>query len=139
MSKFSKIVIFLLTILLSICTFSLATDINMNITEQSNTSNGGNVSIYSNNINSNNYNNTVNQNITSNDTNSSNRVTNSSNLDRNLSTSTETETSQTQVRNISKNDSDDALGFSNILNILLIVVGVVLILLSIAILIRLNS
>lgn len=137
MSKISKIVIFLLIIILSVCTFSLATDINMNITEQSNTSNGSNVSSYSNNINSNNYNNTINYNITSNDSNSSNRVTDSSNLNRNLST--QTEASQTQVSSISKTDANDGLGLSNVLNILLIVVGVVLILLSIAILIRLNS
>lgn len=137
MSKISKIVIFLLIILLSVCTFSLATDINMNITEQSNTSNSSNVSTYSNNVNSNNYNNTVNYNITSNDSNSSNRVTDSSNSNRNLSL--ETEASQTQVSNISKSDVDDGLSLSNVLNILLIVVGVVLILLSIAILIRLNS
>lgn len=137
MSKISKIVIFLLIILLSVCTFSLATDIDMNITEQSNTSNGSNISSYSNNINSNNYNNTVNYNVTSNDSNSSNRVTDSSNLNRNLST--QTEASQTQVSSISKTDANDGLGLSNVLNILLIVVGVVLILLSIAILIRLNS
>lgn len=137
MSKISKITIFLLIILLCVSTFSLATDIDMNITEQSNTSNTSNVSIYSNNINSNNYNNTVNYNMTSNDTNSSNRVTDSSNSNRDLNP--ETEASQTQVSNISKSDVNDGLGLSNILNILLIVVGVVLILLSIAILIRLNS
>ena len=137
MSKISKIVIFLLIILLSVCTFSLATDINMNITQQSNTSNGCNVSSYSNNINSNNYNNIVSYNMNSNDSNSSNRVTDSSNSNRNLST--QTEASQTQVSSISKTDANDGLGLSNVLNILLIVVGVVLILLSIAILIRLNS
>lgn len=137
MSKISKIVIFLLIIILSVCTFSLATDINMNITQQSNTSNGSNVSSYSNNINSNNYNNIVSYNMNSNDSNSSNRVTDSSNSNRNLST--QTEASQTQVSSISKTDANDGLGLSNVLNILLIVVGVVLILLSIAILIRLNS
>lgn len=137
MSKISKIFIFLLIIILSVCTFSLATDINMNITQQSNTSNGSNVSSYSNNINSNNYNNIVSYNMNSNDSNSSNRVTDSSNSNRNLST--QTEASQTQVSSISKTDANDGLGLSNVLNILLIVVGVVLILLSIAILIRLNS
>lgn len=139
MSKFSKIVIFLLIILLSICTFSLATDINMNITEQSNTSNGSNVSTYSNNINSNNYNNIVSYNMNSNDSNSSNRVTDSSNSNINSNTQIGIEASQTQVSSISKTDANDGLGLSNVLNILLIVVGVVLILLSIAILIRLNS
>ena len=64
MSKISKIVIFLLIILLSVCTFSLATDINMNIIEESNTSNG-NISTYSNTTNSNNYNNFVSSNVIS--------------------------------------------------------------------------
>lgn len=138
MSKISKIVIFLLIILLSVCTFSLATDINMNITEQSNTYNGSNISTYSNNVNLNS-NNTVFSNVTSNDSNSSNRITDTSNSTKNSNTQTELEASQTQVSNISKNDIDDGLGLTNILNILLIVVGVVLILLSIAILIRLNG
>ena len=57
--------------------------------------------------------------------------------DEEYDSSTSTTTSSTTISNVSSNS--DTLGLTEILNILLIVVGVVLILLAIAILIRMNS
>ena len=120
MSKIFKITLILFVILSSIYSFSLATDIDMNITADDNDT--------TENLTTNTITNTVNNNrIENEEAEDSSNVTNT---DNGFTTITSVDKSSTQ---------DDGLGLSNILNILLIVVGVVLILLAIAILIRLHS
>ncbi len=110
MSKIFKITLVLFIILFSICSFSLATDIDLNITDD-------NISSTENTI-------------TNSFTNTNRESTFSNNNSQSTTISSVKDTSTT---------SSDGLGLTNILNILLIVVGVVLILLSIAILIRLHG
>lgn len=114
MTKMSKILsIFLLCLLFS--SFVFASDIDMNLP-----SNTGNSNQSANTLEDDN--DTTNVEATNN-TNKSNVLTN---------TPSTTISSGSSI-------SDEALGLTNILNILLIVVGVVLILLGIAILIRMHS
>lgn len=116
MLKNLKILFSLLLILFLLSSISLATDIDMNLQP--------NNSITSSN-------NTLNEEIEN-----ANEITNNEIFENNTNdalynpSTTVTSTSSVQ---------DDALSTSNILNILLIVVGVVLILLGIAILIRMHS
>ena len=122
MSKTLKITLVLFIILSSICTFSLATDIDMNISvdDSDNTISVANNTVSNSTTNTINKNNTVKTNSIS-------------------SQEADTLSQSTTVSSVNKTATDDGLGISNILNILLIVVGVVLILLAIAILIRLHS
>ena len=122
MSKTLKITLVLFIILCSICSFSLATDIDMNISAD----NSDSVTSMSNNAASNTTTNTINKNNT---------------IKTNSVSSQEVDTlsEQTTVSSVKQSSTDDGLGLSNILNILLIVVGVVLILLAIAILIRIHG
>ena len=118
MSKIFKITLILFIILSSICSFSLATDIDMNITSDDNDTT---------------------ENTTTNTTNTvnNNRIENEE--DEINDAITDTDNEFTTITSVDKSSTDDGLGLSNILNILLIVVGVVLILLAIAILIRLHG
>ena len=122
MSKTLKITLVLFIILCSICSFSLATDIDMNISAD----NSDNVISVTNNTALNTTTNTINKNNT---------------VKTNSISGQEADTlsQSTTVSSVNQSSTDDGLGLSNILNILLIVVGVVLILLAIAILIRLHS
>ena len=119
MSKILKITLILFIILSSICSFSLATDIDMNITADDIDT--------TENITSNTTTNTVNNNRIENEEDEINDAI------------TDTDNEFTTITSVDKSSTDDGLGLSNILNILLIVVGVVLILLAIAILIRLHG
>ena len=114
MKKSIKILLVMLASVLFVASCN-ATDINMNLQSNSN-------SVASN------VENTTNQNTTE------NSVTASSNSSNSVLESTQS----TKVSSVSS-VKNDALGLTNILNILLIVVGVVLILLGIAILIRMHS
>lgn len=105
MLKLQKILSILFIILLFFTTLSFATDINMNLEDES---------------------------ILENEE-SFNDVTSDT-----AQNTTTTNIPSTIVSN-SNSANDDSLGLTNILNILLIVVGVVLILLGIAILIRMHS
>lgn len=122
MSKTLKITLVLFIILCSIWSFSLATDIDMNISAD----NSDNVISVTNNTALNTTTNTINKNNT---------------VKTNSISGQEADTlsQSTTVSSVNQSSTDDGLGLSNILNILLIVVGVVLILLAIAILIRLHS
>lgn len=115
MSKTLKIALVLFIILVSICSFSLATDIDMNITADDN--------------------NTT-ENIT---TNTVNNNTIEDEEDEINNAITDTDNEYTTISSVKETSTDEGLSLSNVLNILLIVVGVVLILLAIAILIRLYS
>lgn len=114
MTKISKILSILLICLL-FTSFVQATDIDMNL--QSNPRNNDE---------------TINTNMLEDEDATNTRT---SNANRN---SVLTDTPSTTITSGSS-VSDEALGLTNILNILLIVVGVVLILLGIAILIRMHS
>lgn len=114
MTKKIKIVFLILFILLFISSFSYATDINMNTTindsivsRENTMTSGGNIST-----------NTLRSNFSA-------------------ASTPEISDAATTISSVNQNSSDDGLGLTNILNILLIVVGVVIILLAIAILIRL--
>ena len=76
-------------------------------------------------------------NITSNTNSSNNTNTNSSNTTNTTSTNEALNTAT--VTSVTDNDSSDGLQLSDILNILLIVIGTLLILLAIAIIIRLKG
>lgn len=123
MSKLLKITLILFVVLFSISSFSLATNIDMNISDD----NSDNAIIRTNNT----VFNTTTNTISKNDNIKSNSI---SNQEANLLNDSTTISSVTQ-----SSAEYDSLGLSNILNILLIVVGVVLILLAIAILIRLHN
>lgn len=113
MKTLIKVVAILSISLLCMVTLSFATDINMNL-PSSNTQ--------------------VEENTLSNE--STNETTGANEMSTNRPNSTLTTTPSTTV---SSTSHEETLSFSNILNIILIVVGVVLILLGIAILIRINS
>lgn len=117
MKKSIKILSILFVTLLFVVSFSYATDINMNL-QSVNDSQTLNTSY------NNSYSNNASQNTTSGQTSNNSTVLSS--------------TSSTTVSTSSSN-SDEGLSFTNILNILLIVVGIVLILLGVAILIRMKS
>jgi len=121
MSKILKITLILFIILSSIYSFSLATDIDMNITSSDNNT----------------------TNTTTNNVENDNANTSNNNITTNTVYEDEEDTiadnEYTTISSVNKASTDDGLGMSNILNILLIVVGVVLILLAIAILIRLHG
>jgi len=108
MSKTLKITLILFVIICSICNFSFATDIDMNIADDDSDF------------------------IT-------NETTNFRNNDTTSDETTDTNNGYTTISSVNKTSNDDGLGLGNILNILLIVVGVVLILFAIAILIRLHG
>lgn len=108
MSKFLKIPIILFVFLLFICSFSYATDINMNLAAPETDSEDLNVTT----------NEVDNQNLIS---------TPNDPLSGSMS--------PTDVSSI----TEENMSFSNILNILIITVGVIIILLAIAILIRLKG
>ena len=126
MSKTLKITLVLFIILSSICSFSLATDIDMNITSNDN--------VATENV-------TTNTNTSTRTNTLNNNTTNVINEDEDAiyeEELTATNSEYTTISSVNKSSVDDGLSLSNILNILLIVVGVVLILLAIAILIRLH-
>lgn len=86
--------------------------------------------------------NTSNTNISNNNiTNNSNTNTSNNNIDNNNSmmTNTTSTSGSTQSATVTNSIPESDLGLSNILNIFLIVIGILLILLSIAILIRLKK
>ena len=122
MKKSIKILAILFAIILLTLNISLATDIDMNlepeqddITTLSNETTQGNL---------------VEE--------TTNELTNNEYVDNEGQDSTLTTTPSTTISTLSS-VPDEALSLTNILNILLIVVGVVLILLGIAILIRMHS
>ncbi len=119
MTKIVKVLLIILMFGLFVVSFSYATDINMNLQASSVTSTENNISA---NTVSNSYSNQL--------------ITNSQNSVDYSSTITDTESTRVTTASSTQNET---LGFTNILNILLIVVGVVLILLGIAILIRMHS
>ena len=104
-----KVFAILFVILLCMVTFSFATDINMNLSSD---------------------NSQVEENTLSNE--SANEMSTNTPTPNSTLTTTPSTTVSSAVK-------EETLSFSNILNIILIVVGVVLILLGIAILIRMNS
>ena len=116
MSKLTKLLLIFFIMLFVCINFSYAIDLNL--TEQTN--------------------NITNANYTSeeNETNENNNT--SSNVSSNSIESTDDTISSTRVSTVN-NLPESNLGLSNILNILLITVGIVLILLGIAILIKLNK
>lgn len=114
MTKIVKVLLIILMFGLFVVSFSYATDINMNL-QPNNNSTG-----YSSQENS---------------------IDDEDDYDNTLNNSVETDNSidqSTTVKSVSS-VAEESFGLSQILNILLIVVGIVLILLAIAILIRLNS
>lgn len=124
MSKILKTTLLVLLVSLFITNFSLATDIDMNLTSTNENTTSTNTS---NSIAS-----------TTNNISNTNTNNNNTNTTRNNSVSSSVGES-TVISSMDQSSTDDGLGLSNILNILLIVVGIVLILLGIAILIRLHS
>lgn len=119
MARTIKLLSIVLVFLLCMINFSFATDINMNLQE-----------------NTVNVNNTVNE-TTMNNTTTRTESNETSNTERGSILSDDNTPSATVTS--ASSVSDDTLGLTNILNILLIVIGVVLILLGIAILIRMHS
>lgn len=115
MKRNIKILSILVILLLFVSTISLATDINMNL-QPGNSVNANDTSLNSENTNV--FSNTTQNTFEDDDFN---------------------EASQSTSITSSSSVEDESLGITNILNILLIVVGVVLILLGIAILIRMHS
>lgn len=120
MNKLMKISSILLVVLLFLTTISFATDISMNlpsntVLNQSNTQA---------NVQSNMVSNAISNNTISDD------LTESDNIPASGTSTT--------VKSVTSTSSDEGLTFGAVLNILLIVVGVVLILLGIAIIIRLK-
>lgn len=109
MKRNIKILSILVILLLFVSTISLATDINMNL-QPGNSVNANDTSLNSENTTQNTF-----EDDDFNEASQSTSITSSSSVE------------------------DESLGITNILNILLIVVGVVLILLGIAILIRMHS
>lgn len=132
MAKFIKTVfIILITLLLFNINFVSAVDLN--ITEDNNSSNTTNNT--SNNTSSSRNNNTVSNNTNSEENDDDETDYTSSNSYNNVDTST-SDVSGATVR--SGNLPESNLGLSNILSIFLIVIGIILILLAIAILIKLK-
>lgn len=83
--------------------------------------------------------NSMNTTSNSTDSNSTNSESNTSDTSNSTTNDTTTSSTNTSPKVTSTLSSDDGLGVSDILNIFLIVIGVLLILLSIAILIRLKK
>ena len=131
-------IIVMLIILLSFTTNVLAVDTNINATSSedllSNTTSTTNTSDTSNSTN------TTNATNSTNSTNSSN-VSNSTNSTNTTANTTASSTSSANTNSITVQGGlpESDLGISNILSIILIAIGVLLILLAIAILIRLGK
>lgn len=125
MNKTVKILLIIIMLGLFIVSFSYATDINMNLPVNSITSSSNTIANSENTTNTNVLNQTY-----------SNQATSFQN--ETIQNSVVSDTQSTRV-STSYSTQNETLGFTNILNILLIVVGVVLILLGIAILIRMHS
>ncbi len=131
-------IIVMLIILLSFTTNVLAVDANINATSSedllSNTTSTTNTSDTSNSTN------TTNATNSTNSTNSSN-VSNSTNSTNTTANTTASSTSSANTNSITVQGGlpESDLGISNILSIILIAIGVLLILLAIAILIRLGK
>ncbi len=115
MRKISKIVAILFLFLLFTSTFVLASDIDMNLQANNGTQNETATNVLE----------------------DDDDTTNTQTTNPNAKNSVLTNTPSTTITSGSSM-GDEALGLTNILNILLIVVGVVLILLGIAILIRMH-
>ena len=124
MNKTIKILLFILMFGLLVVSFSYATDINMDL--QPNVVSGNTTSSVASTENN------INANVTNQGT-TTNTITSSTPQNSVLS-----DTQSTTVKTVSSTQNE-SLSLTSILNILLIVVGVVLILLGIAILIRMHS
>ena len=125
MSKIFKTLVVLFIILFSTTTLVLATDINMNLTNQNDTVIDGNA-VDSNSTDSNELINDTSSDVT-------NETTNT------VDTFQQDSLSGTVAPSSVSSIAQENMSFSNILNILMITVGVILILLAIAILIRLKG
>ncbi len=123
-SKKVKILFVLFIILFALNTVVFATDINMNLPSDDN------LVTYENGTDTNNIDNNVSNEISNTDT-SSNSITDASQI--------QDDVGGTAAPSGVSSIAQENMSFSNILNILLIAVGVILILLAIAILIRLKS
>lgn len=124
MNKTIKVLLFILMFGLLVVSFSYATDINMDL--QPNVVSGNTTSSVTSTENN------INANVTNQGT-TTNTITSSTPQNSVLS-----DTQSTTVKTVSSTQNE-SLSLTSILNILLIVVGVVLILLGIAILIRMHS
>ena len=125
MSKIFKTLVAFFIILFSTTTLVLATDINMNLSNQNDTVIDGNA-VDSNSTDSNELINDTSSDVT-------NETTNT------VDTFQQDSLSGTVAPSSVSSIAQENMSFSNILNILMITVGVILILLAIAILIRLKS
>lgn len=123
-SKKAKILFFLFCVLIGINTIVLATDINMNLPSDD-------VSTYENGAEANN----IDDNATTNEVQNDNSLI----TDATDMTQPQDDVGGTAAPSDVSSIAQENMSFSNILNILLITVGVILILLAIAILIRLKS
>lgn len=133
MNKLMKILPILFVVLLLLTTASFATDISMtlsnNVSVQSNTQSGNTQTPNTQVTNTQVQSNTV----------SSNGITDAfGETDTRASNKIATQGTSTTVSSVTSTSSDEGLTFGGVLNILLIVVGIVLILLGIAIIIRLK-
>ena len=123
MLRFLKISVILLFVLFLISTVVAATDINMNLTSQENTTDL----------------NTIDSNITDENGTDDNEIIDDSRDSGDVSDQIVDSTGGTAAPSGVTSIAQENMSFSNILNILVITVGVVLILLAIAILIRLKG
>lgn len=123
-SKKAKILFFLFCVLIGINTIVLATDINMNLPSDD-------ISTYENGTETNN----IDDNATTNEVQDDNSLI----TDATDMTQPQDDVGGTAAPSDVSSIAQENMSFSNILNILLITVGVILILLAIAILIRLKS
>lgn len=132
MSKLKKFkLIIILSIILLLVGTSLCYAVDLNVTDDLTTGlTSGNES--------NNSSNTNNSSSTNTTDDESENTSNSSNTSSNTSNSSSSSSSNS-IAKVTSSLPESSLGLSNILNILLIAVGVLLILLSIAILIRLKN